>query len=66
MEMGMDEAVNRPEHYGLPKNWSASFMGMMTLVRIVPDELYEKIIALRRESDSRTSRALEVSDAQQG
>ena len=65
MEMGMDEAVDRPEHYGLPKNWSASFMGMMTLVRIVPDELYEKITALRRETDSRISRAMEVSDAQQ-
>ena len=47
MEMGMDEAVYRPEHYGLPTNWSASFMGMMTLVRIVPDELYEKIQSLK-------------------
>lgn len=50
MEMGMDEAVARPEHYGLPKNWSASFMGMMTLVRIVPDELYEKIVQLKSET----------------
>ena len=47
MEMGMDEAVYRPEHYGLPTNWSASFMGMMTLVRIVPDELYEQIQSLK-------------------
>ena len=52
MEMGMDEAVYRPEHYGLPPNWSASFMGMMTLVRIVPDDLYDKIMALKgRHSD---------------
>jgi FtsP/CotA-like multicopper oxidase with cupredoxin domain len=47
MEMGMDKAVYRPEHYGLPPNWSASFMGMMTLVRVVPDDLYEKIMAMK-------------------
>jgi manganese oxidase len=49
MEMGMDKAVERPETYGLPAGWSAGMMGMMTLVRVVPDELYKKIQRLREE-----------------
>lgn len=60
MEMGMDEAVYRPEHYGLPPNWSASFMGMMTLVRIVPDDLYEKILALKNQAGDRKPAAVTV------
>jgi FtsP/CotA-like multicopper oxidase with cupredoxin domain len=43
MEMGMDEAVAKPETHGLPPNWSAGMMGMMTLVRILPDKEYEEI-----------------------
>ena len=31
MEMGMDDAVEKPETHGLPKNWSAGMMGMMTM-----------------------------------
>ena len=49
MEMAMDTAVYRPENYGLPKNWSADMAGMMTLVRILPDEMYDKIMAMKGE-----------------
>lgn len=52
MEMGMDKAVYRPENYGLPPNWSANVMGMMALVRVVPDELYEKIMAMKAQGES--------------
>lgn len=52
MEMGMDKAVYRPENYGLPPNWSANIMGMMTLVRVVPDDLYEKIMAMKARGES--------------
>src|SRR5499433_1501054 len=45
MEMGMDEAVAKPETYGLPPNWSAGMMGMMTMVRVLPDKEYEEIQA---------------------
>ncbi len=45
MEMGMDEAVAKPETYGLPPNWSAAMMGMMTMVRVLPDRDYEDIMA---------------------
>jgi FtsP/CotA-like multicopper oxidase with cupredoxin domain len=43
MEMGMDEAVEKPETFGLPKNWSAGMMGMMTMVRVLPDKDYDQI-----------------------
>jgi len=45
MEMAMDEVVEKPETYGLPKNWSAGMMGMMTMVRVLPDKEYEEIMA---------------------
>jgi len=48
MEMGMDEAVAKPETYGLPPNWSASMMGMMTLVRILPPDKYEEVLSLKQ------------------
>jgi FtsP/CotA-like multicopper oxidase with cupredoxin domain len=43
MEMGMDEAVAKPEAHGLPPNWSAGMMGMMTLVRVLPEDQYNEI-----------------------
>jgi len=49
MEMGMDDAVKKPETYGLPKNWSASMMGMMTMVRVLPEKEYEEMQARIRE-----------------
>jgi FtsP/CotA-like multicopper oxidase with cupredoxin domain len=48
MDMGMDEAVAKPETYGLPANWSANMMGMMTLVRVLPPEKFEEIMDLKR------------------
>jgi FtsP/CotA-like multicopper oxidase with cupredoxin domain len=45
MEMGMDDAAVKPETYGLPPNWSAGMMGMMTMVRVLPDKEYEEIQA---------------------
>jgi FtsP/CotA-like multicopper oxidase with cupredoxin domain len=44
MEMGMDEAVAKPETYGLPPNWSAGMMGMMTLIRVLPEKDYDEIM----------------------
>jgi hypothetical protein len=36
--------VQKPETHGLPKNWSAGMMGMMTMVRVLPEEKYEEIV----------------------
>jgi len=48
MEMGMDEVAVKPETYGLPPNWSAGMMGMMTLMRVLPDKEYDEILALKK------------------
>ena len=48
MEMGMDSIVAKPETHGLPANWSAEMMGMMTLVRVLPDDQYNEIVQLQQ------------------
>ena len=48
MEMGMDELVRKPETHGLPKNWSAGMMGMMTMVRVLPDKEFDEIAAMKK------------------
>jgi FtsP/CotA-like multicopper oxidase with cupredoxin domain len=50
MEMGMDEVVEKPETYGLPKNWSAGMMGMMTMVRVLPEKEYDVILSRKKAS----------------
>jgi hypothetical protein len=45
MEMGMDEVVEKPETQGLPKNWSAAMMVMMTMIRVLPEKEYMEITA---------------------
>jgi manganese oxidase len=48
MWMPMDEPFNnKPENYGLRKGWSGAMMGMMSLVRVVTPETYDKIMALK-------------------
>lgn len=53
MEMGMDAAVAKPETYGLPPNWSAGLMGMMSLVRVLPPAEYDEIMALKQRASER-------------
>src|SRR5215475_8173559 len=50
MEMGMDEAVAKPETHGLRANWSAGMMGMMTLVRVLPEDKYNDL--MRRKNSN--------------
>ena len=52
MWMTMDEMVQKPETYGLRPGWTGAMMGMMTLVRVLPEEMYEKVMALVREGRS--------------
>ncbi len=47
--MVLDKEVEKPETHGLPTNWSGGMMGMMTLLRVLPPDLYDRIQALRRE-----------------
>ena len=48
MEMGMDELLRKPETHGLPKNWSAGMMGMMTMVRVLPGKEFDEIMAMKK------------------
>jgi hypothetical protein len=46
----MDElGGGKPELYGLRPGWSGAMMGMMTLVRVLPEEVYDKIMDLKAE-----------------
>jgi hypothetical protein len=49
--MAMDQDVAKPETLGLPAGWSGFSGGMMTLIRVVPPELYQKIIELRSQQN---------------
>jgi FtsP/CotA-like multicopper oxidase with cupredoxin domain len=51
-EMGMDEVVEKPETSGLAKNWSAGMMGMMTMVRVLPDNEYDTIMMQKKKMTS--------------
>jgi FtsP/CotA-like multicopper oxidase with cupredoxin domain len=57
MEMGMDALVDRPETYGLPQNWSAGMMGMMTMMRVLPDREFDEIQSRIRARDNRDNKA---------
>ena len=45
--MAMDNDVEKPETYGLPAGWSGYVGGMMTLVRVLSPEKYDKIMDLK-------------------
>lgn len=45
MMMPMDNAVAKPETNYLAPGWSGSLAGMMTLVRVLPPEKYDKVMA---------------------
>lgn len=45
MAMPMDAAVAKPENNGLAPNWSGAFQGMMRVVRVLPPDKYEKLMA---------------------
>jgi hypothetical protein len=50
MWMPMDEMFNdKPENHGLRKGWSGAMMGMMTLVRVLPEEAYNQIMELKKQ-----------------
>jgi hypothetical protein len=48
--MTMDEAVERPENYGLNPGWSGFMQGMMTFVRVLPPDKYDEVIARMKQA----------------
>ena len=58
MWMVMDEMFkNKPETYGLRRGWTAGMMGMMTLVRVLPPEKYDQIMAMVQQKEQQPSEA---------
>src|SRR5437879_5458716 len=45
--MAMDKMVDKPENYGLRAGWSGFMQGMMTFVRVLEPDMYDKIMALK-------------------
>ena len=53
MFMVMDDEVAKPETYGLRPTWTGGLVGMMTLVRVLDPEVYDRIQALKAEQAKR-------------
>jgi len=47
--MAMDKMVEKPENYGLRPGWSGFMQGMMTFLRVLPPDKYDKVLALREQ-----------------
>ncbi len=49
MVMVKDDEVAKPETYGLAPGWTGAMQGMMTVVRVLPEDKYEEIMRRVRE-----------------
>jgi hypothetical protein len=47
--MAMDKMVDKPENFGLRPGWSGFMAGMMTFVRVLPQNKYDQIMELREK-----------------
>jgi hypothetical protein len=56
--MAMDKMVDKAETYGLRPGWSGFMQGMMTLVRVLPADLYETITAMERQQEKQKPKAM--------
>ena len=45
MFMPMDDEVAKPETYGMAKHWTGATQGMMTIVRVLPPDRYDEVMA---------------------
>ena len=51
MNMSMDEAAGHsPEFMELPPNWSVGMQGMMTLLRVMPPDKYQRYLAAKQQA----------------
>ncbi len=48
--MVMDQAVERPENYGLKSGWSAFMQGMMTFVRVLQPDQYDEVLSRMKQA----------------
>ena len=53
--MAMDQMVAKPENDGLRPGWSGFIQGMMTFVRVLPPDQYQRIMDLKAAQQARRS-----------
>ena len=63
--MARDREVDNPETYGLPAGWSGYIGGMMTLVRVLPPDRYDKIIELKASQPAPRARVQPAGEGHQ-
>ena len=51
--MAMDQMVDKPENFGLRPGWSGFMGGMMTFVRVLPQDKYDQIMELRKKQEGK-------------
>jgi hypothetical protein len=51
--MAMDEKLEKPENFGMRPGWSGFMAGMMTFVRVLPPDKYDKIMELRAKQQGK-------------
>jgi manganese oxidase len=56
--MAMDEMVKKPENDGLPVGWSGFMQGMMTFVRVLSPDRYDKIMRRPEKSDKQPMQSI--------
>jgi hypothetical protein len=64
--MAMDKMVEKPENYGLRPGWSGFMQGMMTFLRVLTPEMYDKVMALREQQKSNPALMPEIPHQHQG
>ncbi|GAC1439794.1 MAG: hypothetical protein NVSMB58_36710 [Terriglobales bacterium] len=58
--MAMDEMVDKPENFGLRPGWSGFMAGMMTFVRVLPQDKYDQIMELRKKQEGKKPRKMDM------
>jgi hypothetical protein len=64
--MAIDKIVEKPENYGLRPGWSGFMQGMMTFLRVLTPEMYDKVMALREQQKSNPDPMPEMQHHHQG
>jgi len=64
--MAMDQMVEKPENYGLRPGWSGFMQGMMTFLRVLPPDMYDKVMALREQRKGRPEPMLKMTYSHHG
>ena len=64
--MAIDKMVEKPENYGLRPGWSGFMQGMMTFLRVLPPDMYDKVMALREQQKGKPEPMPEMTRPHQG